>query len=134
MAAAFRFSTGDFIAAIGLVRDVTKALCDSNGSSREYMELIHELHTLETALPEVRILDVELEQHAQRAALRYAIGQCQQTIDDFLGSLSKYHPCLRTAGSSSLWKDALRRIQWQFCKKEDWVRFRIEVGFHAQAI
>jgi hypothetical protein len=50
----FGFSTGDFIAAVNLVRDPVKALHDSNGSSREYRELIRELHNLETVLLEVK--------------------------------------------------------------------------------
>lgn len=67
MAAAFGFSAGDFIAAISLVRDLGKALHDSNGSSREYRELIRELHSLETSLLEVKALDLEVERKTSGA-------------------------------------------------------------------
>lgn len=70
MAAGFGFSTGDFIAGISLVQELIKALNDSRGSSKEYLELIAELRTLETALSEVKTLDLAVEQRPQRAALR----------------------------------------------------------------
>jgi hypothetical protein len=72
MAAGFGFSTGDFIAGISLVQELIKALNDSRGSSKEYLELIAELRTLETALSEVKTLDLAVEQRPQRAALRQA--------------------------------------------------------------
>ena len=56
MAAAFGFSVGDFVNGINLVKDVIKALKDSTGSSKEYLELIAELRTLESALLDVKAL------------------------------------------------------------------------------
>jgi hypothetical protein len=81
MAAPFSFSAGDFIAAIGLIRDVTRALRDSGGALEECRELIYELHGLETALLEVKALDFEVDQRAQRVALRHAATHCQNTVD-----------------------------------------------------
>jgi len=75
------------LGAIGLVNNLVKALHDCNGSSREYRKLIHELHGLETALLEVKALDLEVEQRAKRVALRQAASQCQASIDHFLGGL-----------------------------------------------
>jgi hypothetical protein len=134
MATGFGFSTGDFLAGINLVQELIKALNDSRGSSKEYLELIAELRTLETALLEVKTLDLAVEQQPQRAALRQAATQCQNSIDRFLKDLAKYHPYLRLGGSVCAWKDTLRKIQWRFCKTEDLVRFRAEIGFHAQSI
>lgn len=134
MAVPFGFSAGDFIAAITLVKDLVKALHDSNGSSREYRELIHELHGLETGLLEVKALDLEVEQRAKRVALRQAATQCQASIDEFLKGLAQYQPHLRTGGSTRSWKDALRKIQWHLCKKDDLVKFRAEISFHTQTI
>jgi hypothetical protein len=134
MATGFGFSTGDFIAGINLVRDVVKALQDSKGSSKEYLELIAELRTLETALLEVKALDLQIEQRDQRTALRTAVKECQTCIDNFLKDLTKYSRHLRLGGSQCTWKDAFRKIQWQLCKKDDLVRFRDEVGLHVQSI
>src|SRR2546421_12858839 len=49
MPIAFEFSVGDFVSGISLVRNLIKALQESGGSSREYLELIAELRSLETA-------------------------------------------------------------------------------------
>jgi hypothetical protein len=90
MATGFGFST-DFIAGISLVQELINALNDSRGSSKEYLELIAELRTLETALLEVKTLDLAVEQRPQRAALRQAATQCQNSIDSFperLGQVS----------------------------------------------
>ena len=132
--ATFGFSAGDFVAGIGLVQDLIKALRDSKGSSKEYLELVAELRSLESALLEVKALDFAAEQQAQRAALRQAVIQCRESIDTFLKELTKYQPHLRLGGSFSLWKDAFRKVQWRLCKKEDLIRFRAEIGFHTQAI
>ena len=134
MATGFGFSVGDFIAGINLVKDVIRALQDAAGSSKEYLELIAELRTLETALLEVKALDLQVEQRAQRAALRHAATQCQTSIDNFLKDLTKYSARLRLGGSQCAWKDAYRKIQWRLCKRDDLVRFRDEVGFHVQSI
>jgi hypothetical protein len=130
----FGFSATDFVAGISLVKDLIQALQDSKGSSKEYLELITELRSLETALIEVKSLDLEVEQRAQRAALREAATECQRTIDKFLQELVKYQPHLRLGGSLSSWRDGFRKIQWRLCQKEELVRFRAEIGFHAHSI
>jgi hypothetical protein len=43
MAVAFRFSFGDFVAALELVSTVVNALGQSSESSYEYRELVHQL-------------------------------------------------------------------------------------------
>jgi hypothetical protein len=134
MATGFGFSTGDFIAGVSLVQAVIRALSDSRGSSKEYLELIAELRTLETALFEVKALDLQTEQQAHRSALREAVRQCQAAIDDFLQDLTKYCTHLRLGGSLCAWKDAYRKIQWRLCEKDDLVRFRNQIGLHVQSI
>jgi hypothetical protein len=47
-------SAGDFISGIKLVKALIKALEESSGSSKEYLELIAELRTLEIALMNVK--------------------------------------------------------------------------------
>lgn len=134
MATPVGFSAGDFIATIEVVKNVIKALRESGGAAAEYRELIYELYGLETALLEVKALDLEVEQRAQRVALRQAATQCQATIDNFMQGLRKYQPQLGNPRASGGWRDTLRRIQWQLCKKDDLVNFRAQVGFHAQSI
>lgn len=95
----FGFSAGDFISALELVGTVISALRSSGGSSSEYRALVSQLYTLETALLEVKRLELDEEQHAQVIALRQAAAQCQRAIDAFWQKIKKYQPSLRTEGS-----------------------------------
>ena len=134
MAAAFGFSVGDFVNGINLVKDVIKALKDSTGSSKEYLELIAELRTLESALLNVKALYPQLQQNAQQAVLAQAVRDCQQSIDGFLQGLGKYHKHLHLGGSTNKWKDALRKVQWHLCKSDDLNSFRQRVATHVAAL
>jgi len=134
MAVPFGFSAGDFIAALKVVRDVIDALRDSGGAGEDYRELIHELYTLETALLEVKRVELDDEQHAQRVALRQAASQCHGTIDEFWKKIQKYQPHLRSEGSNSRVKDGWRKIQWALCRKEDVASFRAKLRGHTGSI
>ena len=130
----FGFSVSDFVAGINLVRELIKALEDSAGSSAEYRDLIKELYSLERALLEVKHLELDDAQHSQGVALRQAATQCQQSIDGFLQKVRKFQPALRTGGSSSSWRDSLRKIEWALYKKEDVQKFRAQLSGHTTSI
>jgi hypothetical protein len=127
MAVPFGFSAGDFIAALKVVKDVIDALRDSGGAGAEYRELIDELYLLETALLEVKRVELDDEQHAQRVALQQAASQCHRTIDEFWKKIQKYQPHLRSEGSGSKLKDGWRKVQWALCRKEDVAMFRAKL-------
>ena len=134
MVSPFGVSAGDFIAVIGNVKDVIKALRASGGASHEFIELVHELHNLQIALLEIKALDSEIEQERHRIALRQAATTCQGNIDDFLHRLRKYQPYLGKQNVSHGWRDVVRNIQWQLCKKDDLVKFRAEIGSNVHCI
>lgn len=134
MAVPFGFSVGDFIAALNLVKDVIDALQDSGGASEEYRELVNELYTLETALLEVKRVDLDDEQHAQTVALQQAASQCHLTIDEFWKKIQKFQPHLRSEGSGSKVKDGWRKVQWALCRKEDVMTFRAKLRGHTGSI
>lgn len=134
MSVGFGFSTGDFIAAIELVATVIDALRDSGDSTSEYCELVRQLYALETALIQVKRLDLDESQYAEVIALRQAGAQCQRTIDDFWKKIQCYQPCLRAGGSNSRIKDGWMRIKWAMCKKDDVARFKIDLMAHTQSI
>lgn len=134
MAAAFGFSTGDFISSINLVKSVIQALNDSKGSSKEYLEVIAELRGLETVLVLVKSQYNQSIQPSQRAALRQAVKDCETSIDDFLASIEKYHGHLNRIGSNSKWKDTVRKIQWHLCEADELTSFRLRIASHAQNI
>ena len=131
---AFGFSVGDFVAAFQLVGTVIGAVRESGGSGAEYRELIGALYGLETALLQVKQLEFEEEQKHQYVALRQAAAQCQTTIDGFCNRIRKYHKHLRTEGSNSKLNDAMVRIEWRMCKKDDLLKFKTDISAHTQSI
>jgi len=134
MAAVVGVSAGDFIAAINLTKEVIAALRDSGGSSKEFQDVISELRALLIILHDVKDLELDVEQRRERAALRAQSALCQDIIYAFLDQIKKYYPCLRHGGSSSSWKDGLRRVQWALCEKKELVAFRMALTSHIQTI
>ena len=143
MTVPFGFSIGDFVAGIGLVRDVIEALQASSSSTARYQGLISELFTLERALLEVKKLAIgderttpleRLALEAKHGALRLAAVQCQDTISRLLGKVKKYDRHLSKNGSGSKWKDALRKVQWAILTDKDLEESRAEIRGHATSI
>ena len=130
----FGFSVGDFISGINLIKELIEALKEYKGSSQEFLELNNELHELERAMLDAKTLQWCPDEAAQCAALQHAITLCRASIDNFMHTISKYPPHLRLGGSLNRHKDMLRKVQWRFCKREDVVRFRAQIGFHARSI
>jgi hypothetical protein len=70
MSLGFSFSSGDFLAAIELVGTVVDALRSSSNAGAEYRELICQLLSLESALIQVKRLEVDEGIYAEVIALR----------------------------------------------------------------
>jgi hypothetical protein len=143
MTVPFGFSIGDFVAGIGLVRDVIEALQTSSSSTARYQGLISELFTLERGLLEVKNLGLGDEQATQperldiealHGALRLTAVQCQDSITRLLGKVKKYEGHLSANGSGSKWKDALRKVQWALLTDKDLEESRAEIRGHATMI
>jgi len=81
----FGVSIGDFISSVELVGTITTALKDSTRSSAEYNWLVREPENLEAALKQAR--DLEVSSDFQKAALRKAAAECNQTIASFLSRI-----------------------------------------------
>ena len=136
MSVGFGFSVGDFVAALELVGTIIDALRDSGSASAEYRELLRVLYSLETALIQVKRLEVHESQHAELIALRQAASQCQRTIDNFWSKIKKYQPHL---GSGSEYSDihlrtAWTKIKWAVCKRDDLGRFKADLIGHTESI
>jgi len=134
MAVPFGFSFGDFVAGIGLIKDLIEALRDSGGSGEQFRTVLSELETLQTALEAVQGLDLDDSLTSERFALNHAASLCQRTILDFRGKIAKYNTVLRIGGSGSRFKDSCRKVQWALCQKDDVDDFRIRVNAHTPSI
>lgn len=118
MAAAFGFSTGDFVAGIRLVGDVIEALKETAGASSAYQALISELYLLQYLLILVRRLHLN-ESASARPVILQVVANFQHTIDSFLQKKAKFAPHLSQGGSILKSKNALRRVQWRFFREKD---------------
>jgi hypothetical protein len=141
MAVPFGFSVGDFVAGIGLIRDVIEALQVSSSSTIRYQGLISELFALERALLEVKRLSTNeenqpklVEIEALHRALFFTAVQCQETVDKLLAKVKKYEGHLISKISSSKWKDNLRRVQWALLTDGELGESRAEIRGHATSI
>jgi hypothetical protein len=72
----FGFSVGDFIAALEVISTVINALRESGESGPQYRELVSQLYSLETALLQVKQMELEEEQRSEYIALRQSAAQC----------------------------------------------------------
>ncbi|PMD48130.1 hypothetical protein L207DRAFT_505187 [Hyaloscypha variabilis F] len=134
MSVGFGFSVGDFIAAIELVGTVTDALRSSGQAGAEYRELLHQLLSLESALIQVKRLEVGEGLYEEIIALRQAAAECGRTIDAFWERTRKYQPALGGTRSGSRIRDGWMKIRWAVCRKEDVARFKADLVGHTESI
>ena len=135
MSAGFGFSVGDFLTALDLVSTVIDALRDSGQAGNEHRELLRQLYSLETALIQVKRLEVDDSQHAELMALTQAAAQCQYTINRFWDKIEVYQRNLGPFASSvSRLRDRWMRVRWAVCKKDDVARFKADLAGHTESI
>ena len=133
MATGFGFSVGDLFLGLKLLQESIDAVNDSKGAAADFTALAKEITSLQDGLEAIEELQ---ENHPfslkQATALDRAISTCQESIEEFLTSISKYQPHLK-AKTSGLHSN-YRKIKWTVCKKDDVAKFRAQLGRHASAI
>jgi hypothetical protein len=134
MSVGFGFSVGDFLKVIELVISVRDALRESGEAGAQYGELMRQLDSLETALLHVKQLDLTTFKNGEGIALSHAVAHCGRTIEDFLNGVRKYQPHLKSGGSGSKAKDAIMKVRWALCKKDDVARFKLNLLGHTKNI
>lgn len=102
MSVGFGFSVGDFLAGLELVGTVIDALRESGASGRNFRALINELSALETALFQVKRLDLDSKLQIELLALHQAAAQCQQSIDQLWKTIRPYQPHLGSGTGSRI--------------------------------
>ena len=133
MAIGFGFSVGDLFLGLKILKDSIDAVNDSKGAAADFTALATEITSLQDGLEAIE----ELQSNSsfsikQTSALDRAILSCQETIDEFLTSISKYQPHLQ-AKTSGL-RSNYRKIKWVVCKKDDVTKFKAQLGRHASTI
>lgn len=127
----FGVSVGDFVACIGLIKDIIDSLQESQGSAAKYRGLLNSLESLAIALSKVKSVQTESR---EKYALEQAASQCGYTLSAFLAKIEKYQPSLKVGGSGSAFKDSVRKIRWALYTKDDIAQFQVEIHGHVDSI
>jgi hypothetical protein len=134
MSVGFGFSVGDFLATIKLVGTVIDALRESSHSTSRFENLLGELEALDTALNNVKRLELDESQRFEKLALYQVAAQCQRTIDAFWNRIQKYQTHLSKGGTNSRLKDGWAKVKWAVCEQWEVDMFRAEIQGHISSI
>ena len=133
MAVGFGFSVGDLFTSLKLIKDSIEAVKDSKGASADYAALITEIDCLRDGFEAIGSLQLDRKgSEKQKTAINRAIRACQNCIDDFLTSISKYQAHLHT--NTSGLASNYRKIKWVLCRKDDVAAFRAQLERHTSTI
>ena len=133
MAAGFGFSVSDICMGLKIIKDSIGALNDTRGAAADYSKLVTEVESMQDGLEAVQDLqDAGCLSEKQSVALDRAVIGCQENVQDFLTSISKYQAHL-TNDASGL-ESKFRKIKWALCKKEDVAKFREQLARQASSI
>jgi len=133
MATGFGFSAGDIFLALKLIKDSIEAVNESKGASADYEALVKEIVGLQDGLDAVEELQSDPSLSVKQAsALERSIRSCQESVNGFFATISKYQPHLHT--NTSGFHSNFRKIKWSICKKDDVQKFRAQLGRHASSI
>ena len=133
MAVGFGFSVSDICMGLKIIKDSIGALNETKGATADYAKLLTEVQSLQDGLAAVQDLqEAGVLSDKQDAALNRAISACQENIQEFLITISKYQPYLRNDASGMVSK--FRKVQWALCRKEDIAKFREQVARQASSI
>jgi hypothetical protein len=144
--ATFGFSVGDFIAFLGVVKDVTNALKESTGSASTYRSLIHTLEALNQALTTSGLIYLQWENvpaaEAYKKDARAMINgmlfhrqQCKELIEKFIESTQSYENAFLGPflGRKQAMKRNVRKITWLF-QKDKVLRLEKDLQRHLTAM
>lgn len=116
----FGVSVGDFVSTLGLIRKIAAALAESHGSGAQFRKLEATLGCLERAVKRVEEADHagDVVDDEFAANWKETTEHMDVLVKDFHKKITKYQPSLRLGGSSSKWRDAMRKIQFTTIKDD----------------
>src|SRR5947207_2206546 len=124
-APAFGFSLGDFVTAIGLIRQVSKAIKDPGGAADDYRLLALELDHLQLVLQQLQDL-----RPTSSSSLNHYNAVCgmartvEAPLQAFLNRIKKYDSVLGTGTENIGWRGVRRKVQWSVGMQEEVVNLR----------
>lgn len=132
-APAFGFSAGDFISAVNIIIDVSKALKVAGGASDEFRSLVAELDLLQNTLKNLQFTETGTASQLYTAnpITAYAKQQADltlSTLSDFLSFISKFDAKLGPQGRQAWYRGAGRKAQWALVYAKEVEKLRLRVG------
>ena len=109
----FGFGVGDFVAVIGLITKVRKALKDSGGASSEFQDIVQELGSLQNILTHLGTIHFK-ERAGTSPALNMTnlIATCQRPLTDFLDHIARFQCSLNASTPRNIIHTSPRKAQW----------------------
>ncbi|KAG4429756.1 hypothetical protein IFR05_014760 [Cadophora sp. M221] len=115
----FGFSVGDFIAVIGQVQKIGKALQDHNGASTEYQRLLQHLQALRLIFQHLEELESSEVNRTLINAVQTQAHLSLKPLNDFLNAISKYDKRLGTVPWGGRVLGSARKAQWAVVVAEE---------------
>ena len=134
MAVAFGFSTGDFIAAIGLIAKVTDALKDANGASAEYQQVVLQLSGLKRTLLHLEKLEPNEFNADHVNAIRCMAVSCKLPLQQFLDDIQKYEKSLAADSERKIGRKSVRKVQWGIYMEKEVAKMRSMITAQVMSI
>jgi hypothetical protein len=111
--------TGDFIAAVKLVKDVSFALKDTGGAADDYQDVVRELESLVAVFQEVQSLPAASNNSVLLNAIRRQAQLSQQTITLFLERIQKYNTKIGRNAKHGFHHGTLSKAKWATCVSKE---------------
>ncbi|KAF4464232.1 hypothetical protein FALBO_8937 [Fusarium albosuccineum] len=127
----FGFSAGDFISAVKLISDITKALKDTGGAAENHCGVLTDLNLLKDVLEQLqREHTVAASSSTNNPFVTHARRQASLTLStlaDFLNVISKFGAKLGPQRPSPWYRGVGRKAQWAvvYAKHVDDLRMRV---------
>jgi len=125
-------SVGDIIAIGKLVKDVTKALRDTQGSRAEFAAVCSDLENLQIGVRQTQ--GVVFSNSRRNRDLNKVVTSTSVLLEEFATMLGKYQPYLRAGGSGNWASDAFRQLQYSMRRPEEVKCFREQIGLRLNAV
>lgn len=125
----FGFSVGDLLAAGKLITEIIASLRAVGGARSEYQELQRELESLDRALRHVDKLKGSAADGIKCAAL-----VCRHPLEEFQRKIKKHEKSLGLGKSNGMFKDAARKLEWSFGRKDEISKLRDYLSLHVSSV
>ncbi|CCT75700.1 uncharacterized protein FFUJ_11735 [Fusarium fujikuroi IMI 58289] len=128
---AFGFSAGDFVSAVNLIIEITKALKNTGGASEDYLQVLADLKLLKDVLSHLQQQQTgATRKRSSNPFAEHARKQADLTLSTlakFLDLISKFDASLGPQRSSAWYRSVGRKAQWAlvYSKHVDDLRSRI---------